>query len=86
LGFLVTAEKRDAFMSTAVFSVMVGRAAQPTELAAYVQRLKRVEQGIEDLLAPIRWSSEIRLFRRVEPEGEEWLDVNRPGFQGGPLG
>ncbi|MDP1654542.1 MAG: hypothetical protein Q8K91_00605 [Hylemonella sp.] len=63
-------------MSTGVFSVLMGHAAKPTELASYVRRLKRVEQGIEDLLAPIRLSSDIRLFRRVEPEGEEWLDVH----------
>ena len=63
-------------MSIGVFSVLMGHAAQPTELAAYVRRLNRVEQGIQDLLAPIRWSSEIRLFRRVDPEGEEWLDVH----------
>lgn len=63
-------------MSIGVFSVFIGDAARPTEISAYHLRLKRVAQGIEDLLAPIRRSCNIRLLRRVEHEGEEWLEVH----------
>ena len=63
-------------MSIGVFSVFIGDAARLTEISAYHLRLKRVEQGIEDLLAPIRRSCNMRLLRRVEPKGEEWLDVH----------
>lgn len=63
-------------MSMGIFSVLLGHAAQPTELAIYFRRLKRVEQGIEDLLAPVRRSCEIRLLRRIDSECKEWLDVH----------
>lgn len=70
-------------MSQGVFSVMVGRADQVVELDAYVQRFQRVEKGVKDLLKPICKNSKIRLFKRIDNEKNEWLDVKfEEGAQG----
>lgn len=63
-------------MSSCIFSVMVGQITQQTDVRAYVQQLNRMERGIHELLAPLKANAHTRLFKRIDSNGEEWLDVH----------
>lgn len=63
-------------MSKEVFSVLLSSTTKPTELAPYLRRALRIEQGIMSLLQPIVRGNEILLMKRFSAEGVEWLDVH----------
>jgi len=63
-------------MSKETFSVQVSSAALSTDLEPFLRRVDRIKDGIINLLEPIVRGNEILLVKRIQPTGEEWLDVH----------
>lgn len=69
-------------MTKHLFSIRVGHTSLTPDLCDYLERLKQVQQGVHDLLEPIRLNSQVVLRKKVCQEGGEWLDVRlSPGIQ-----
>lgn len=63
-------------MGKEIFSVLLSSSLAPTDFSIYLQRSKRIKQGIMSLLQPVVRGNEIKLVRRLGDNGLEWVDVS----------